>query len=112
MKSIMTILERIGGGSLSVFDGVTNIASLKGSDRGVNFRSWLQSVDLGLDEAWVINLHWYSDFGMVLSTMYEPPFACEMPVCLHLPSRCHWDDLYLDWNGDLISEKEMLLRAQ
>ncbi len=98
----------VGGGSLSDYDGVTNIATMSSTDRGVNFRSWLQSVDFGLDEAWVIKMHWYSDFGIVLCTMYEPPFVCEMDVCLHLASRCHWDDLYLDWDGNPLNEEEML----
>jgi len=92
---------------LSDYEWITNIATLTSTHRGENFRSWLQSVDFGLDEAWVIKVHWYRDFGMIFCTMYEPPFVCEMEPCLHLASRCHWDDLYLDWDGNVLTEDDL-----
>lgn len=44
---------------------------------------------------------------MILSTMYEPPFVCEMEPCLHLASRWNWNDLYLDWDGNVLTEDDL-----
>ena len=63
--------------------------------RGSNFRSWVVSIDMGYREAWCASVHFDESGELYFVTQYEPQIMCQEDPCLHLPGRCHWDDLIL-----------------
>jgi len=62
--------------------------------KGGNFRQYVLNIDWGYAEFWSAVIAWV-DEEIIIFTQYEPEWACSQDPCLHLPQRCHWDDLVM-----------------
>lgn len=63
---------------------------------GRNFRSYLQTIDVGFNDAWCYAFSWDDD-GVYFFTQYEPAVMCDDDPCLHLPQRCHFDNYEVNY---------------
>ena len=62
--------------------------------KGGNFHQYVLNIDWGYSEFWSAVIAWEDD-EVILFTQYEPEPFCKQDPCLHLPERCHWDDLVM-----------------
>jgi hypothetical protein len=63
--------------------------------KGSNFRQYVLKIDWGYTEFWSAVIAWEDD-ELFIFTQYDPQWMCSEDPCLHLPQRCHWDDLVME----------------